>query len=152
MYQDGRNRLTDVFWTDVHTRCTWSIPRLGPPPRRDKLLHMWEGAGYAGWCPSPVPGLHTYVECIHMCMEKRAGRLLRAGDAWYRWGGPFFRNVVLKLMLYFIPGVADWAGRFQGNGEARRQGMRGWGVHVTFTGKWEGRRGVWRTNGWEIWV
>jgi hypothetical protein len=34
--------------------------------------------------------------------------------------------VVLKLMLYFIiPGVADWAGRFQGNGEARREGMRG---------------------------
>jgi len=28
-------------------------------------------------------------------------------------------------MLYFImPGVADWAGRFQGNGGARREGMR----------------------------
>jgi hypothetical protein len=34
--------------------------------------------------------------------------------------------VVLNLILYFIiPEVADWAGRFQGNGEARRGGMRG---------------------------
>jgi hypothetical protein len=31
-------------------------------------------------------------------------------------------------MLYFIiPEVADWAGRFQGNGEAGRDGMRGTG-------------------------